>query len=205
MSVDTQFQSSEKFIHWLDKKIDGLSAPNSDRIVLAAGVFDSALEYHKGIVTLVGQKLYSPAWALARVLYEAYISGVWIQHCATETNLKNIQNGKDLPGTVRDRVVKIEKVDQFKGGQLMHAQKSNWRLLNSFTHTGLQQILRRHKEGNVEPNFTAGEIEELLDFANAFAALTALQVASLGGHDKVAMEILGYAKANIEFSKSPAT
>jgi hypothetical protein len=82
MNIQIIIQKSESLIQWTEKQIDGLEVSSDERIRLSAGCLDVALEHQKAIVLLVANKLYGTAFSLARLTFEAYVRGVWLQNCA---------------------------------------------------------------------------------------------------------------------------
>ena len=55
---------------------------------LAEGCLDVALEHHRAIVLLISHALYGSAFALIRLLFEAYMMrGLWLHRCASEAAL----------------------------------------------------------------------------------------------------------------------
>lgn len=87
MDLQEIINKSEELILWLDTQIDGLEIASEERIRLAAGCLDMALEHQKAIMLLVANKLYGSAFSLARLIFEAYVRGVWLQMCASETEI----------------------------------------------------------------------------------------------------------------------
>lgn len=73
--------------------------------------------------------------------------------------------------------------------------------MNSFTHSGFLQVVRRNKEDSLEPNYTNEEIIELVNIANALGMLSALQIALLAGKNKLANDMLE--KSKIIFINKP--
>jgi hypothetical protein len=91
MNIRNTIIQSEELIQWLDTQIDGLEIASEERIRLAAGCLDMALEHQKAIVLLVANKLYGSAFALARLIFEAYVRGIWLQMYASETEIEKFK------------------------------------------------------------------------------------------------------------------
>ncbi len=62
--------------------------------------------------------------------------------------------------------------------------------MNSFTHSGFSQIVRRNTESTIEPNYDREEIDEAIDFANAIGILSCLEISFLTGNNELSMELL---------------
>jgi hypothetical protein len=66
--------------------------------------------------------------------------------------------------------------------------------MNSFTHSGYSQAVRRNTSNSIEPNYDEHELLEALQFANAIALLAAIQVASLADNVDLAYDFLKKAR-----------
>lgn len=193
MNIQGIINESEELIQWIDKQITGLEISSEERIRLASGCLDMALEHQKAIVLLVANKLYGSAFSLARLIFEAYVRGVWLQLCASEEEIEKFK--KDgLEKTFDTLVREIERYDGFDGGILSDAKATNWPSMNSFTHSGFLQVVRRNKEESIEPNYTEEEMIELVNMANAFGMPSVLKIALLAGKNILANDMLEKSK-----------
>ena len=66
--------------------------------------------------------------------------------------------------------------------------------MNSFTHSGYLQAVRRNTEFSIEPNYTEEEITELVNIAHAIGMLSALQISLMAGKNELAIEMLEKSK-----------
>jgi len=185
-------QQSEVLIQSLDQRIDGLEIPTDLRSRLAAGCLDAALEHQKAIVLLAAKQLHGSAFSLIRVIFEAYIRGIWLHQCATETDIENFMNGK-VP-TISKLLTAIEKKDGFESGVLSNAQRQSWKAMNGFVHSGFDQVVRRHTETTIEPNYGEEEILAAINFANAIGCLAAIAICSISNNNELAMYVLEKAR-----------
>jgi hypothetical protein len=160
-------EKSEKLIKWIDDLIDGVEISSNDRSRIVAGCFDIVLENQKSIILLIKQKLYGSAFSLVRVQFEAYVRGLWLQHCAKDVDIENFKKDK-LSKTFASMIEEIEKVDGYKDGVISKAKNAGWTPMNSFTHTGFRQVVRRNTESFIEPDYGVAEIDEVIKFANAW-------------------------------------
>lgn len=190
---------SEALINWLDSKIDGLAVPASDRTRLAGGCIDAAMEHHKAVVLLVANRLYGSALAMVRPTFEAYLRGAWLHQCADSGNLDRFKVGKlELKmGTV---IADLEATPSFECGTLLKAKKAGWTKMCDFTHTGVQQAIRRNKQESIEPDYDDSELIEALGFADAIGAMCAIEIAHLGQHLHLAQDV--FERIKVEFPRS---
>src|SRR5215813_1020405 len=89
-----------------------------------------------------------------------------------------------------DLIIAIESIEEFKHGILSRLKNQGWKIMNSYTHSGFQHILRRIKTDTLEPNYDEGAIEEALNCINALALLSVLEVAFLSTNQQLPMIIL---------------
>lgn len=188
VGVAARVAKSESLIRWFDEKIDGVAVPSSLRSRLASGSLDAALEHQKAIVTLVAARLHGSALALVRLIFEAFIRGAWLHQCASDEDLGRFEKdslGKPFGDLIKD----LEKLEAFDCGVLLKAKHASWAAMNSYTHTGFHQVVRRNTETTIEANYSEAEIVEAISFADAIATMSAIEIAHIAGNDILANEI----------------
>lgn len=186
---------SEALISWIDRKIDGVAVPDSDRSRLAGGCIDMAMEHHKAIVTLIAARLHGSAMALIRPTFEAYVRGAWLHQSATDADLDKFKTDK-LDKSFEVLITDLEKLEAFECGVLLKAKEAAWARMCDFAHTGVEQVIRRNKVASIEPNYDEGELEEALGFADAIGAMCAIEIAHLASNVTLANEIFENIKSN---------
>lgn len=87
-------------------------------------------------------------------------------------------------------IQEIEQIDGFQEGVLSEAKTAGWKAMNSYTHSGFCQSVKRNKNDTIEPNYDEDEIIEVLGFTNCIGMLTALQIAFMAGDEKFANDLL---------------
>ena len=180
---------SEELIQWLDQHIDGIEISSEERPRIAAGCLDTALEHHQAILLLVSRSLFGSAFALVRLLFEAYIRGIWLHRCASDPELELFKAEK-LDKKFGTFIEEIERIEGFEAGVLSDTKLKSWRAMNSYTHSGFIQIVRRNTASTIEPNYTEDEILEALNFVNAIGLLSALEISHLARSEELANSIL---------------
>jgi len=198
MKISDKIQKSEALIQWMNQKIDGLEISSEDRTRISAACFDVALEHQKAIVLLIANKLVGSAFSLVRILFEAYIRGLWIGKCATDKEIEDFKKNK-LEKTFGTLIQEIEQEDGFQEGVLSKGKAANWKAMNSYTHSGFFQSVRRFKEKTIEANYDEEEVIDILGFSDAIGMLTALQIALMAGNVEFANDLLE--KSKIELKK----
>jgi len=188
MNIEEEINNSGQLIQWLDKKIDGLEIKSDDRYRLAAGCLDIALEHHKAITLLSANKLYGSAAALVRLIFESYVRGVWLFYCASKDELNQFKSD-ELDKKFYQLISDVEKHEAFNVGTLSHVKEKSWAIMNSLTHSGFYQVVRRNKEGEISPNYTDEEILDALETTNSFAILTSIAIADMAGNERLVKEV----------------
>ena len=195
MSLLPQFRNMLAFI---DSKVDGLSMSNSDRNIAAGTLFDVANDHAKGICTLFEHHLYASAFALVRSLFETFIRGAWLLHCATENEVNTfLQKDKvELDSKEKfyfDDMVKAIELARDWPKTLSEIKSHAWDALNSYTHGGQHQISRRYNGSTIEPHHDPEQVDEVIRFSAMLAFLTFSEVIDMSDTreaDKYAVELL---------------
>jgi hypothetical protein len=193
MKIGEAVRNAECLIQWLDERIHDVETPGSTRARLAAGCLDVALEHQKAIVLLVAHKRYGSAFALARLIFEAFIRGVWLWRCASDVEIERFKK-QGIDKTFGELIQEVEKLEGYEGGVLSDVKAKPWKMLNSFTHTGYDQVMRRNTETSIEPNYRDVEIVELLSFSNAVGIFVTMAIAYMANQEAFAVSVLEKAK-----------
>jgi hypothetical protein len=157
-----------------------------------------AREHHRAIVLLVAHSLYGSAFALARLLLEAYVRGAWLHQCATDENLEQFESDRfDREHPFGSLVEDLEKLEGFNVGVLSAIKRASWNALCGFTHTGMHQVGRRVTESYIEPNYDEAEVLEVLNWADGIGIMACVEIAHLASDDYLALALLEKAKANV--------
>lgn len=161
---------------WIIERLDGLDISRDPRILLAVSCYDVVIEHHIGISALLRSRINGSAFALVRPLFETFVRGVWLRHCASDEQIDLYVSDKvDIKFWQMLEVV--EKVDGFDDGVLSGLKKNAWRAMNSYTHGGIQQASRRTSGAYIEPVYLTEEIVEVVKLAGSFALFAFQQVA----------------------------
>lgn len=177
---------------WIDRNLHGLEIATDQRVSLASGCLDMALEHHKAILVLCAQQgrpLYGSAFALLRSIFESYIRGIWLHECATTKNLDDFENDK-FHVKFYEMINDLEKLPAYSAGVLSKAKEAGWGRMNSFTHCGIRQVTRRFSATHVEPDYGKEEIREAINFASSTAMLSFMHVACMVGDQQLVDNVL---------------
>lgn len=188
-------RSAVALMESISEETDGLAVASDLKTQLAAGCHFAALDHHAGIALLFSSGLYSPALALMRPLFEAYIRGIWLSDCATESQVSDFVSGNwKKTSNIGSMIARLEKTKTFGTGVLEKSKIANWETLCGFTHTGIQQVQMCLSRNAVERSCSDQEIDEALNFAGACAVMAGIATASLANNKEAASRIFHIGK-----------
>jgi hypothetical protein len=179
--------TAEEFLAELHQLTNEIEMLPTEKNRAAAASFSIAQDHHAAIVFLMKNTFYSSSFALLRLLFDAYLRGLWLKHCATETQVSAIFRGGEPPRTM---VTEIESTEAFTGGVLSRIKKKNWSAMCDFTHTGGLHLQRWQSQDSVEPTFEPEELEECLNCAELFGAMAGLELVQLSKSGENGIDVL---------------
>jgi len=175
--------------HWIIKNLDGLEVSRERRALLSVSCYDTVIEHHIGISTLLKSNINGSAFALVRPLFETFVRGVWLRHCATEDEIDKYVSDR-LDKKFYQLIEEVEKLESFRDGVLSGLKESAWKAMNSYTHGGIQQVGRRSKDAYIEPDYSDEEVIEVVKLSGSFALLSLQQIAFEVGENELAIEAI---------------
>jgi len=152
---------------WIAERLDGLQLPGGTRESLAISCHDLVIEHHFGITVLVRSEVYGSAFSLVRSIFETFVRGVWLRHCATDAEIQKYQSDR-LNLNFGQLVNAVEKVPGFGDEVLSRLKEKSWSAMNSYTHGGALQSGRRFSGKNVDPNYDAEEVQEVIRLSGGY-------------------------------------
>jgi hypothetical protein len=158
--------------------INELQIKNDDRSKFSAACYHVALDHHAGVRILFENSLHSPALALSRPLYEAFVRGSWLQHCATDNDIENFKIKGKTPAIAK-LLESLEKIDGFESKALSEAHGNTWSELCDLTHTGIGQVLLSLSDNCIERNCPDDLRDKAMARAGFFALMSGIGVARL--------------------------
>lgn len=118
-------------IAWIDEHTSGLSLPADERHMLAVGCFDVTLEHQDAIALLHSSELPGSTLALLRVLAESLVRGLWLLHCASESELQKFKRGK-LDKSFQTLIEEFETKIGETNAVLSGFKNRAWNAMNGF-------------------------------------------------------------------------
>jgi len=173
-------------IGWIAETTGKISFPSTDRNRAAAACFAIAQEHHEAIVRLAELQLFASSFALLRVVFEAYVRGVWLYLCATDSEVGRFIALKEPP-VLGDLLKAIDGHWMFVDTPLSGYKTENYRQLCAFTHTGGQQVMRWNHEVGIEPDYHIDDVMQVVITSEQLSLLSLLGIASLGDEPDIAL------------------
>lgn len=164
--------------------------PPGRRVQVSVASFCIVRDHHHAIAILLDEELYASAFALTRPLYEAAVKGMWLAHCATESDAEKYATGKELR-EINDLVDELlrSRLPALVSDQLKVIKRRYWKALSSLTHAGHAQVKRWLTPDGVGPKYTKVEVNEIANFTAFVAVVSALERARLGQNEKAIANI----------------
>lgn len=153
--------------------------PANDRAIIAAACQDVALEHHKAIVLSTRYSFHASAFGLVRLQFEAYIRGAWLRDCASDEQVSVFKERDKLDRNFGQLIADLECQEAFNVGVLSRIKCQSWKEMNSFTHTGILQVVRRITSTGVEAIYSEEEVVGTLDFADSVAFWSTLAIVNV--------------------------
>lgn len=134
-----KFSRCKESMLWVQQHVNGLTLVEpGKRLHLSGGCLHASIEHGMAILVLVDEGLYGSALALIRLQFEAYVRGIRLAHCASDSEVDKAGEN-EFPKM--DRIIaSLEKPGLLDGSLLSTIKCDSWKPLNSLTHTGYQQI-----------------------------------------------------------------
>lgn len=194
-----RIREAGKFVEWLRQSIHEQQLPSNNRVRAAASCYAIAQDHHHAIVLLIENRLYASSFALIRLEFEAYIRGLWLSQCATDARVDRFVSGKKCKFLETNNLISdIEKNYKANEKTLSKIKKQVWDSMCAYTHTGGLHVQRWNTSEAIEPNYSAEEVEEILQFSEMFGALSTIGIAELGSLENIALQVLKKMESKLE-------
>jgi hypothetical protein len=184
-NIEAELEYQIEVSKWVDENLSMPFSFASDKDKWAFTCFDIVIEHHSSIVALCDLKLYGSALALLRVQYEAFIRGLWLRFVATENDLSRFKRDKVKP-KFHELIQAVEATRGIKSGFLSQIKNKQWGIFNSFTHTGVEALLRRMGGKTTGyDNYKSEDITNGLRFSGLILLFCASEMAILTDNDEL--------------------
>jgi hypothetical protein len=177
-------------VHWLNEHYTGIQCPGDPRARTANGCLDMALEHQMAIELLSRAGLFGSMLGLVRLTLESLIRGIWFARAASDEELARFQRTDNLAKSFETLVVDVERVIGNDLQTLLNLKRNSWDAMNSFTHTGMMQIVRRNSEEATGPNYSIDDVVTGLTLAGVLGLAASIEMATVCGNEALARATL---------------
>ena len=205
-------RKSHKLVAWLSENIGDRDVPSSYRSRATGTCFTIVRDHHAAIVHLIDENHPSPAFTLARSVFEGYVRASWLFHRATDTQVDQFLDGKDIRDDaskkklrIADLIAELENTASFLPDSLSAIKDKAWDALCDYAHVGGRLVSHWNKPGSVEINFSPADVDAVLHLTGIIAALAGLGMLELAHNevdDELAAGILAQVKEFSPLEKS---
>ena len=190
MSLNGSLLWAKCFSDWLSEQVDGQKLSVSGRQDWGLALLRHSWDVADGTVVLLERDFPGPAWTLARPLLESFVRGIWVLHCASDSQVQNFQKG---------RYPKLPKLLTAMEGHRTakdHATwiRGNWDnmpIFHDFTHGGIEHVLRGITEDAIAIKYPEHELEYLMGLGVEIRIRVGYEILTLMG-DVPAIERLSH-------------
>jgi hypothetical protein len=179
MSIDAALANSAELSNWLDNSIHKLQTqPYGDREWMAATLLDQVHEHHKAIQLLLKSSFTGSAFSLFRPAFETYVRGVWLLRCACDKQVEDFKKDT-VKKFIGELIGEIERLPEYDVGTLSKVKREALGAMHSYTHGGYLQAVRRMTPDQIKPNYSEGEMLEVINSSDTVALLAASEIFSM--------------------------
>jgi len=165
-----------------------------DKEKLAVSSLELSLEHQSSILLLGTHHQYGSMFALLRPMAEAYVRGRWLFRCADGKGVADFKMEK-----VKSFADLIADIEAAQPQHSMQPFRALVKTLHDFTHTGINQLLRRVVGGGHYPD---DDIEKAYNVSATIALFAGLELASLAKDH--AERVVKMARCSPDFPPRPA-
>jgi hypothetical protein len=186
MITAQEIEAAGNYVEQLRQSVHDHSLPNTDRVRAAGSCLAIAQEHHHAIILLIKERLFAPAFALVRAVFEAYVRGEWLAHCASDSMISRFLMGREPP-KVDELLDALEETPSFAEKVLSRIKQRGWKAMCGYSHTGGLHVQRWNTDSGIESNFSRDEIIEVMRFADSIGTLAVVGLAHLAQDDDLAI------------------
>ena len=166
MNLQIEINKQLKYDVILVQKIENLMTKveimsDNQRDMLLAGFSRNVLSHFISINFLIEKKLYNSAFALERVFFENIIRLKYMYYIMSDTKIRTIYSANNWDNHFPSIDKMTRAIDEVFESEFYTTVKQNaYRIINDYTHTGVNQIARNFSE--LDPSVDSNFSDELI-------------------------------------------
>jgi hypothetical protein len=151
------------------------------RTYLVLGFISQLLEHHDAALMLIKNQMLGSAFALARPVVEGAFRAMWLDNCATDTEVGRFARTDRFPAQTVDVAIAVDQ--RLKtNGCFERLQKRSGKVLNSLAHTGRAQLTHRFTGSLTKPSYTDKHIVQATHAMNTCTLILVSKFLEARGH-----------------------
>jgi hypothetical protein len=155
--------------------------PGDVRTVMVRGLLSTIIEHHRSLLELLKFETIGSAYALARDIVKGMRYGLWINCCATEEQIRRIEESDEFPFSVPEIIKEIEAA--YSKDPFFVNLKDRWAAqLYKYTRSGIFQLGRFHIDSSSGYNFDDEEIRNVMTAVTLCVVLLAAKFLARHNH-----------------------
>lgn len=186
LNSGAMLRKSHNLLDWLHMNFRDREIPASHRTRAAGACFTIVRDHHGAIVHLIGEKHPSPAFSLARSVYEGYLRGQWLLKCASDAQVERFLDGESFRDEINNKKLEVsdliralEATPSFEPDSLTAIRDKAWTALCDYAHVGGRLVSHWCMPGSVETNFPAKDVDAVLSLTGVISVLAAVGLVEL--------------------------
>ena len=146
--------------------------PDDKRTVMVVGLLATIIEYHQGVLQLVKSGSAGSAYSLVRDMVRGMRYGLWINSCATEEQILQVEKSDEFPVSIPEMVKEIEAA--YNADSFFENLKDRWgNQLYKYSRSSIVQLGRWNIDSTSGLHFDDDEIRDVTTIATLCIVLLA--------------------------------
>lgn len=146
--------------------------PDDKRTVMVVGLLETIIQYHHGVLQLVKSGSVGSSYSLVRDMVRGMRSGLWINSCATEEQILQVEKSDEFPVSIPDMVREIEAT--YSADSFFENLKDRWgNQLYKYARSSIVQLGRWHIDSTSGLHSDDDEIRDVTTIATLCIVLLA--------------------------------
>lgn len=164
------------------------SFPTDNRTLTVIGFISVLVQRQESILLLVIHSNPGSASALVRPVVEGAFRALWINHPATDAEVKKF-NEEDKIGLTFGEIADALDTAYGGGGMFKSFKNRTWDPLNSFTHGGMHQMGRCFIKQEIANNYSEEDLREITTLVTVIVLLAISMFLEKYGHSSAVNQI----------------
>ena len=146
--------------------------PDDKRTVMVVGLLATIIEYHQGVLQLVKSGSVGSSYSLVRDMVRGMREGLWINSCATEEQILQVEKSDEFPVSIPEMVREIEAT--YNADSFFENLRDRWgNQLYKYSRSSIVQLGRWDIDSTSGLHFDDDEIRDVTTIATLCIVLLA--------------------------------